>query len=130
MTTDSRKSANSFLTIAALCILGFIIAVGLWTLRTPEDELWGRWFVVGQVVAFAGYLGALAVAEVGLTWLGVGVQAPHPSFGAMIFQGAGLTTLRAHPMLIMVPAIAVASLMLSFNLLGDALTDVFTPKAR
>ena len=81
-------------------------------------------------VAITLSLGAVAGAEVGLTFLGIGVQDPHPSFGAMIFQGAGLTTLRAHPTLIMVPAVAVASLMLSFNLLGDALTDVLSPRRR
>ncbi len=81
-------------------------------------------------VAITLSLGAVAGAEVGLTFLGIGVQDPHPSFGAMIFQGAALTTLRAHPMLIMVPAVAVASLMLSFNLLGDALTDVLSPRRR
>jgi ABC-type dipeptide/oligopeptide/nickel transport system permease subunit len=81
-------------------------------------------------VALTLSLGAVAGAEVGLTFLGIGVQDPHPSFGAMIFQGAGLTTLRAHPILIVVPAVVVAALMLSFNLLGDALTDVLSPRRR
>jgi len=74
--------------------------------------------------------GAAAGSEVALTWLGIGVQAPHPSFGIMIFEGSGLSNLKAHPNLILVPAAVVAALMLSFNLLGDALTDVLSPRRR
>ncbi|MDO8615978.1 MAG: ABC transporter permease [Dehalococcoidia bacterium] len=82
------------------------------------------------VVALTLSLGAAAGAEVALTWLGIGVQSPHPSFGAMIFQASALTTLRAHPHLIIVPSVVIASLMLSFNLLGDVLTDVLSPRRR
>ena len=82
------------------------------------------------VVAVTLSLGAVAGAEVGLTWLGIGVQAPHPSFGVMIFEGSGLTNLRAHPQLMLIPAIVVGLLMLSFNLLGDVLTDVLSPRRR
>ena len=47
-----------------------------------------------------------------------------------IFEGSGLTNLRAHPQLLLIPALVVASLMLAFNLLGDALTDVLSPRRR
>ncbi len=82
------------------------------------------------VVAITLSLGAAAAVEIGLTFLGIGVHAPHPSFGIMIEEGAGLTTMRAHPILMAVPAVVVASLLLSFNLLGDALTDVLSPRRR
>lgn len=82
------------------------------------------------IVAVTISLGAAAGLEVSLTWLGIGVQPPHPSFGAMIFEGSGLTNLRSHPQLIAVPAVVVGALMLSFNLLGDALTDVLSPRRR
>jgi ABC-type dipeptide/oligopeptide/nickel transport system permease subunit len=82
------------------------------------------------VVAITLSLGAAAGLEIGLTFLGIGVHAPHPSFGIMIEDGAGLTTLRAHPILMAVPAVVVASLLLSFNLLGDVLTDVLSPRRR
>ncbi len=75
-------------------------------------------------------LGGAAGAEVALTWLGIGIQPPHPSFGVMIFEASALTTLRAHPHLMVVPAVAVASLIVSFNLLGDVLTDVMSPRRR
>ena len=82
------------------------------------------------VVAITLSLGAAAALEVALTWLGIGVQPPHPSFGVMIFDGSGLTTMRAHPILIFVPSVIVGALMLSFNLLGDQLTDVLSPRRR
>jgi len=72
----------------------------------------------------------VAGTEIALTWLGIGVQPPHPSFGAMIFAGSGLSSLRAHPNLLLVPAAVVALLLFAFNLLGDALTDVLSPRRR
>jgi ABC-type dipeptide/oligopeptide/nickel transport system permease subunit len=82
-----------------------------------------------MVVTITLTLGAVALAEVSLTFLGVGVQ-DHASFGIMISQYAGVTNVRAHPLLLFAPAIIVALLMLSFNLLGDALTDVLSPRRR
>lgn len=75
-------------------------------------------------------LGSAAASEIGLTFLGIGVAHPHPSFGVMIEEGAALTTMRAHPQLILVPAVVVGLLLLSFNLLGDALTDILSPRRR
>ena len=82
------------------------------------------------IVVITLSLGGAAGAEVALTWLGIGIQPPHPSFGVMIFEASGLTTLRAHPHLMIVPAVGVASLIVSFNLLGDVLTDVMSPRRR
>jgi ABC-type dipeptide/oligopeptide/nickel transport system permease subunit len=80
------------------------------------------------IVAITLSLGAAAGSEIGLTFLGIGVRSPHPSFGAMIFQGASLTQVRQHPILIAVPAGCVVSLILAFNLLGDQLTDILSPR--
>ncbi len=82
------------------------------------------------IVAVTFSLGAVAGTEIALTWLGIGIQPPHPSFGVMIFDGSGLTNLRAHPNLMLVPAVVVAALLFSFNLLGDALNDVMNPHRR
>jgi ABC-type dipeptide/oligopeptide/nickel transport system permease subunit len=82
------------------------------------------------IVAVSISLGAAAGAEVALTWLGIGVQPPHPSFGVMIFEGSGLSNLRNHPQLILIPAVIVGSLLFAFNLLGDALTDILSPRRR
>ncbi len=82
------------------------------------------------IVSLTLSLGAVAGAEVGLTFLGIGVQSPHPSFGAMINEGVGLSNVREHILLILTPAVFISALILSFNLLGDQLTDVLSPRRR
>jgi ABC-type dipeptide/oligopeptide/nickel transport system permease subunit len=84
-----------------------------------------------MIVVITISLGAAAAAEIGLTFLGVGVQAPHPSFGVMISDYAqDPTNIRDHPTLILYPALVIGALVLSFNLLGDVLTDVMSPRRR
>ena len=81
------------------------------------------------IVGASSALGGIALSEIGLTFLGVGIQPPHPSFGALITDGAPRTVLENHPELLIVPATIVASLIFAFNLLGDALNDVLTSRA-
>jgi len=81
------------------------------------------------IVALTLSLGAVAAAEVGLSYLGVGIQ-DRPTFGLMISEAVGLQNVRAHPHLILVPGFFISALVLSFNLLGDQLTDVLSPRRR
>lgn len=82
------------------------------------------------VVGASASLGAIAGSEIALTFLGVGVQPPHASFGSLIADGASRIALEHHPELLLVPAAIVATLIFAFNLLGDALNDIITPGAR
>ena len=82
------------------------------------------------IVGVSASLGAIAGSEIALTFLGVGIQQPTPSFGTLIFDAAPQTVLRTNPHLMIFPAVVVGMLIFAFNLLGDALNDVFTPKAR
>ena len=82
------------------------------------------------IVGVSASLGAIAGSEIALTFLGVGIQQPTPSFGTLIFAAAPQTVLRNNPHLMIFPAVVVGMLIFAFNLLGDALNDVFTPKAR
>jgi ABC-type dipeptide/oligopeptide/nickel transport system permease subunit len=84
------------------------------------------WIVLGMSAA----LGAVAGIEVALTFLGIGVQPPTASFGAMIADAGGVRTLDQHPHLLLVPAVTIAVLIFSFNLLGDAVNDVVNPRGR
>jgi ABC-type dipeptide/oligopeptide/nickel transport system permease subunit len=85
-----------------------------------------NYLIVSLSLALAGIAGS----EIVLTWFGVGVQPPHPSFGAMIYEASSVRTINAHLYLLAFPAGVVTILIFSFNLLGDALTDIFTPRAR
>ncbi len=82
------------------------------------------------IVGISAGLGAIALTEIGLSFLGVGVHDPTPSFGQLIFEAQGPRTLTHHLHLLLGPAIVVGLLIFAFNLLGDALNDVLTPKAR
>ncbi len=85
------------------------------------------WLVV---VGISASLGGIALAEIGLSYLGLGVRPPTPSLGAMIFGYSGIRQFEAHPMLMLIPGVIAVLLLLSFNLLGDALNDVLNPRTR
>jgi peptide/nickel transport system permease protein len=80
--------------------------------------------LVQATISMAGTI----LAESTLSFLGVGVLAPMPSWGAM------LNDARSHlfdaPHLVLFPALAVMTAVLAFNLLGDALRDWMDPKMR
>lgn len=66
--------------------------------------------------------------EATLSYLGVGVQPPTPSWGNIIFENQ--TYFQAAPWLVFFPGAAILMLALAFNLVGDALRDVLDPTLR
>jgi oligopeptide transport system permease protein len=66
--------------------------------------------------------------EAALSYIGIGVRPPTPSWGAMIRDGYDVVF--AAPHLVLVPAIAIALLMLAFTFLGDGLRDALDPRLR
>jgi peptide/nickel transport system permease protein len=66
------------------------------------------------------------LGEALLSFLGLGVQPPTPSWGVML--SAAQPLLSQAPMLAVFPGVAVALATLSFNLLGDGLRDVLDPR--
>jgi ABC-type dipeptide/oligopeptide/nickel transport system permease subunit len=87
--------------------------------------------VVAPVV-IAATLGVAAaiMAEAALSFLGLGVQPPTPSWGSMIADGRDLGQLRGAPWTSLFPGLAIGMTVLGFNLLGDALRDAFDPRAK
>jgi peptide/nickel transport system permease protein len=77
------------------------------------------------VQATLGMAGAI-IAEASLSFLGLGVQPPTPSWGTML--DAGRSHLFDAPHLTIFPGLAIASLVLGFNFLGDGLRDRVDPK--
>jgi ABC-type dipeptide/oligopeptide/nickel transport system permease subunit len=80
------------------------------------------------IAATLGVAGAI-MAEASLSFLGLGVQPPTPSWGAMIADGRDLSQLRGAPWTSLFPGIAIGLTVLGFNLLGDALRDAIDPRA-
>lgn len=81
--------------------------------------------VVGPVIVIAASNFATAIIiEAGLSFLGIGVQPPTPSWGAMIKDHYNFI-ITHNPMLALAPGIAIMLLVLAFNLLGNGLRDAF-----
>jgi peptide/nickel transport system permease protein len=74
-------------------------------------------------------LGAAILIEASLGVLGLGVPPPAPSWGNML-SGAGRQFFVQAPWIAIAPGIAIGLLVLSFNLLGDAIRDAIDPKLR
>ena len=82
------------------------------------------------IVLVSAGLGAVAGAEVFLSFLGIGIQPPVPSLGLMIYENGSLSVLRTTPHLLMFPIATLAILLFTFSLLGDAVNDAFNPRTR
>ena len=81
------------------------------------------------VQASLGMAGAV-LSEASLSFLGVGVPPPAPSWGTMIEEARDLTTLYNAPHALFVPGIAIALTVLAFNFIGDGLREYLDPKQR
>ncbi|HUQ20420.1 MAG TPA: ABC transporter permease [Gemmatimonadaceae bacterium] len=79
------------------------------------------------IAATLGVAGAI-MAEAALSFLGLGVPPPAPSWGSMIADGRDLDQLRRAPWTSVFPGMAIGAAVLGFNLLGDALRDALDPK--
>jgi ABC-type dipeptide/oligopeptide/nickel transport system permease subunit len=80
--------------------------------------------IVAETLAIPAYI----YTEAFLSFIGLGVQPPMPSWGSMIADGYG--ALRSAPHVIFFPALALSLTMLAFNFLGDAIRDAMDPKLR
>lgn len=73
-------------------------------------------------------MGSAILLEAALSFLGLGVQPPAPSWGLMISEAKGYMFFS--PWLITIPGLALFSLVLAINLLGDGVRDVTAPEGR
>ena len=81
------------------------------------------------VQASLGMAGAV-LSEASLSFLGLGVPPPAPSWGVMIEEARDLSTLQAAPHALIFPGIAIALTVLAFNFIGDGLREYLDPKQR
>lgn len=81
-----------------------------------------------MVVAASNFATAIVV-EAGLSFLGVGVQPPQPSWGLMIKENYNFI-ITHNPLLALVPGIAIMLMVLAFNLLGNGLRDALDVRSQ
>lgn len=80
------------------------------------------------IVIFTFELGIAILAESSLSFLGVGIQPPMPSWGLMIAEGKQAMFYR--PWLVILPGICLFVLVIGANLMGDGLRDITAPEGR
>lgn len=83
--------------------------------------------VVSPVIVLATLdMGSIILSISGLSFLGLGAQPPTPEWGAMLNDGRAY--MQVAPWLMLFPGLAILITVLSFNLMGDGLRDIFDPR--
>jgi peptide/nickel transport system permease protein len=81
------------------------------------------------IVLATAQLGSAILVEATLSFLGLGVPEPHPSWGRMLSESAA-EYVRTAPWLVIFPGLAISFVVFGTNLLGDALRDLLDPRQR
>ena len=81
------------------------------------------------IVIATAQLGAAILTEASLSFLGLGVPEPHPSWGRMLSESAA-EYVRTAPWLAIFPGVAISLAVFGTNLFGDALRDILDPRLR
>jgi peptide/nickel transport system permease protein len=81
------------------------------------------------IVIISIMIPVISLLGAALSFLGLGLPPPQPSWGADV-SGDSLTYFRNAPWMAIFPGAALSIYVLSFNLLGDAMRDIFDPRLR
>ncbi len=81
------------------------------------------------LIMLTAFLGQAILLEASLSFLGLGVFEPTPSWGLML-RGAGMQFLEQAPWLAIAPGLAISAAVFGFNLFGDSLRDALDPRLR
>jgi peptide/nickel transport system permease protein len=102
-------------------------AMGMGSIRMMVTQIFPNSFaplLVGMTMA----LGTVVLAEAGLSYLGIGITPPTPSWGAMVNDGQKYILI--NPLLSIVPGGAIMIMVFGFNMAGDGLRDAIDPTLR
>ncbi|MDO5641146.1 MAG: ABC transporter permease [Paracoccus sp. (in: a-proteobacteria)] len=81
------------------------------------------------IVMLSAFISQAILIEASLSYLGLGVAEPTPSWGLMLAGNAFNTAVSA-PWVVIAPGVAIALVVFAFSMFGDALRDIFDPKSR
>jgi peptide/nickel transport system permease protein len=122
-----RLVRGAALQVSALDFVAAARLAGLGEARILFSEILPN--LLGPIVVQATIQFALAIlAEAGLSYLGLGVRPPNPSWGRMLAEAQ--TYMGRQPGLAVFPGLAIAISVIGLNLLGDGLRDLLDPKRR
>jgi peptide/nickel transport system permease protein len=102
-------------------------AVGMSNLRLMLAQIFPNAFPP-LIVGITMGIGGVVLGEAGLSFLGIGVPAPNPSWGGMVMDGQRY--LMENPLLSLAPGVAIMLLVFGFNMVGDGIRDAIDPKLR
>jgi peptide/nickel transport system permease protein len=85
--------------------------------------------VAPLIVVATAQLGSAILTEAALSFLGLGIPEPHPSWGRMLSESAA-EYVRSAPWLVIFPGVAISLAVFGTNLLGDAIRDILDPRQR
>ncbi len=104
------------------------------SIGTPAWQIVYRHLIpnaLGPIIVYATLtVPAVMLQEAFLSFLGLGVQPPYTSWGALANDGASAGVMLNYPWLILAPGIALALTLLSLNFFGDGLRDALDPRMR
>jgi ABC-type dipeptide/oligopeptide/nickel transport system permease subunit len=123
----ARLVRGQVLVVRQLEYIQAIRALGAGDLRIMLQHVLPNVIAPVVIAATLGVAGAI-MAEAALSFLGLGVPPPAPSWGSMIADGRDLDQLRRAPWTSVFPGVAIGAAVLGFNLLGDALRDALDPR--
>lgn len=103
-------------------------ALGFSGYRTIVRHIWPNIMGPVMVIAAANFASAIVI-EAGLSFIGIGVQPPQPSWGLMIRDNYNFI-ITHNPMLALAPGFAIMILVLAFNLLGNGLRDALNVRGK
>jgi peptide/nickel transport system permease protein len=126
--TVNRVVRGSVLAVKASLYVEAARALGCPSLRIVARHILPN-ILAPIIVAASVTMGFAIITEASLSFLGMGVPPPFPTWGGML-GGSGVSKFEEQPWLAIFPGLAISLIVLAFNLLGDTLRDVLDPRLR
>ena len=126
--TVARVIRANTLTLRELPFVEAAKAAGMSELRIALRHVLPNTIAPLIVLATAQF-GSAILTEASLSFLGLGIPEPHPSWGRMLSESSA-EYVRTAPWLVIFPGLAISLIVFGTNLLGDALRDILDPRQR